>query len=64
MTLAQLQDALCAQFDAIDRWRDQATNDPRHKPEQVQIAHVRKMSRAYVEFRAALAKLEARPDVR
>ena len=56
--LIALRANLVAQYDAADLWLKQAAQDPHCKPEQLQVQHVRMMSRAYVSFKNALANLE------
>jgi hypothetical protein len=57
--LTALRANLIAQYDAADRWLEEATKDPRCKPEQLPIQHVRLLSRAYCEFKAKLEAAQA-----
>jgi hypothetical protein len=57
--LTALRANLCAAYDAANRWREQAAKDPRCKPEQLQIQHVRLLSRTYCEFKAKLEAAQA-----
>jgi uncharacterized membrane protein YccC len=55
--LAQLREALRAKYDAADAWLKQAAQNPHAKAEQLQVAHVKMLSQAYVEFKTQLEAL-------
>jgi hypothetical protein len=52
--LDQLRENLRQRYDAADAWLEQATRDPHAKTEQLQVAYVKLLSRAYCEFKAKL----------
>jgi hypothetical protein len=57
--LIALRANLRAQYDAADRWLEQAAADPKLKPDQLQVLHVRRMALAYTAFKTKLDALEA-----